>query len=225
MSDAVTRVSVEIEGKEISFETGKLAKQASGAVVVRAGDTMVLCTAVAGNIRDVDFLPLTVDVEERQYADLFGKYVTHVSHWTKKEKLRNPLTGRLDDPDEDMMTEVEKTLGMGGKREDFRHEVISRIAAWSIEHPGQKVEFATVFPRQLQQLRDSYFELQKKVVKKTTEDLLVYLAEGAETTRTRLEKESFERVEITLGNLKSKYGYCDRCARDSVSYLWRKRYS
>jgi polyribonucleotide nucleotidyltransferase len=68
MSDAVTRVSVEIEGKEISFETGKLAKQASGAVVVRAGDTMVLCTATAGNIRDVDFLPLTVDVEERMYA-------------------------------------------------------------------------------------------------------------------------------------------------------------
>jgi polyribonucleotide nucleotidyltransferase len=68
MSDAVTRVSVEIEGTEISFETGKLAKQASGAVVVRAGDTMVLCTATAGNIRDVDFLPLTVDVEERMYA-------------------------------------------------------------------------------------------------------------------------------------------------------------
>src|SRR6516165_8899261 len=68
MSDAVKRVSVEIEGKEISFETGKLAKQASGAVVVRAGDTMVLCTAVAGNLRDVDFLPLTVDVEERMYA-------------------------------------------------------------------------------------------------------------------------------------------------------------
>ncbi|HTX45139.1 MAG TPA: polyribonucleotide nucleotidyltransferase [Solirubrobacteraceae bacterium] len=68
MSDAVTRVSVEIAGKEISFETGKLAKQASGAVVVQAGDTMVLCTATAGNIRDVDFLPLTVDVEERMYA-------------------------------------------------------------------------------------------------------------------------------------------------------------
>ena len=68
MSDAVTRVSVEIAGKEISFETGKLAKQASGAVVVQAGDTMVLCTATAGNLRDVDFLPLTVDVEERMYA-------------------------------------------------------------------------------------------------------------------------------------------------------------
>jgi len=64
----VSRVSVEVGGTEISFETGKLAKQASGSVVVRAGDTMVLSTATAGNDRDVDFLPLTVDVEERHYA-------------------------------------------------------------------------------------------------------------------------------------------------------------
>ena len=74
-SDAVTRVSVEIGAhrldggvSEISFETGRMAKQASGAVVVRQGDTMVLATAVAGSLRDVDFLPLTVDVEERMYA-------------------------------------------------------------------------------------------------------------------------------------------------------------
>jgi polyribonucleotide nucleotidyltransferase len=67
-SDAVTRVSVDIAGSEISFETGRMAKQASGAVLVRQGDTMVLSTATAGGLRDVDFLPLTVDVEERMYA-------------------------------------------------------------------------------------------------------------------------------------------------------------
>jgi polyribonucleotide nucleotidyltransferase len=67
-SNGVTRVSTEIAGNEISFETGRMAKQASGAVVVRQGDTMVLATAVAGAVRDVDFLPLTVDVEERMYA-------------------------------------------------------------------------------------------------------------------------------------------------------------
>ena len=64
----VSRVSREVGGEEISFETGKLARQASGAVVVRSGDTMVLATATVGNLRDVDFLPLTVDVEERHYA-------------------------------------------------------------------------------------------------------------------------------------------------------------
>src|ERR687883_276203 len=67
-TDAVTTVTAEIGGTEISFETGKMARQASGAVVVRAGDTMVLCTATVGALRDVDFLPLTVDVEERMYA-------------------------------------------------------------------------------------------------------------------------------------------------------------
>ncbi|MDQ3719348.1 MAG: polyribonucleotide nucleotidyltransferase [Actinomycetota bacterium] len=68
MKPEATRVSVEIGGTEITLETGKLAKQASGAVVIQAGDTMVLGTATAGNERDVDFLPLTVDVEERMYA-------------------------------------------------------------------------------------------------------------------------------------------------------------
>src|SRR3954463_9617191 len=68
MSFDVSRVSVQIGREEISFETGKLARQAGGAVVVQQGDTVVLATATAGNIRDVDFLPLTVDVEERMYA-------------------------------------------------------------------------------------------------------------------------------------------------------------
>ncbi len=68
MKPEVSRVTVEIGGTEISLETGKLAKQASGSVVVQCGDTMVLSTATAGNLRDVDFLPLTVDVEERMYA-------------------------------------------------------------------------------------------------------------------------------------------------------------
>jgi polyribonucleotide nucleotidyltransferase len=68
MSIDVSRVSLEMGGSSIEFETGKLARQASGSVVVTAGETKVLCTATAGNQRDVDFLPLTVDVEERMYA-------------------------------------------------------------------------------------------------------------------------------------------------------------
>src|SRR5215203_6523885 len=63
-------VSVEIGGKEITFETGKLAKQADGAVVVRSGETVVLATAQGRTEarEGADFFPLTVDVEERMYA-------------------------------------------------------------------------------------------------------------------------------------------------------------
>jgi polyribonucleotide nucleotidyltransferase len=65
-----TTLSVEIAGREITFETGKLAKQADGAVVVREGDTMVLATAQGRTEarEGADFFPLTVDVEERMYA-------------------------------------------------------------------------------------------------------------------------------------------------------------
>ncbi len=64
------QVSVQIGTQEISFETGHLAKQADGAVVVRGGDTMVLATAQgrAEAREGADFFPLTVDVEERMYA-------------------------------------------------------------------------------------------------------------------------------------------------------------
>ena len=61
--------SVEIGGKTITFETGKYAKQASGAIVVTSGDSRVLCTAVcAEGFRTFDFLPLTVNYEDRNGA-------------------------------------------------------------------------------------------------------------------------------------------------------------
>src|SRR6266545_3246518 len=63
-------VSVTVGGQEVSFETGKLAKQADGAVVIRSGETMVLATAQGRSEprEGADFFPLTVDVEERMYA-------------------------------------------------------------------------------------------------------------------------------------------------------------
>jgi polyribonucleotide nucleotidyltransferase len=63
-------VSATVGRGEISFETGQLAKQADGAVVVRSGETMVLATAMGRTEarEGADFFPLTVDVEERMYA-------------------------------------------------------------------------------------------------------------------------------------------------------------
>ena len=63
-------VQVEFSGRTISIETGKMAKQANGSVVVSCGDTMVLVTAVAakGIKEGQDFFPLTVNYQEKAYA-------------------------------------------------------------------------------------------------------------------------------------------------------------
>ena len=66
----IKRVAVEVAGRQLSFETGWLARQAGGSVVVRYGDTMVLVTATAseGPREGIDFFPLTCDFEEKMYA-------------------------------------------------------------------------------------------------------------------------------------------------------------
>ncbi len=62
--------SAGLGSEKISFETGKLAQLAGGAVIVRAGDSMLMVVATAGkSVREgIDFLPLSVDYEEKLYA-------------------------------------------------------------------------------------------------------------------------------------------------------------
>ena len=63
------QVSVEIGGRMLTFETGKIAKQAHGAVVARYGDTVLLATAcMDSKATEKDFLPLTVDYREYTYS-------------------------------------------------------------------------------------------------------------------------------------------------------------
>jgi len=66
----IQRVEMELAGRTLSLETGKVAGQAGGAVTARYGDTIVLATVVASKDprAGTDFFPLTIDYEERLYA-------------------------------------------------------------------------------------------------------------------------------------------------------------
>src|SRR5687768_4556528 len=88
-------VQTEIHGHPLSLETGKVAKQADGAVVVRYGGTMVLATCVAAkSAKDAqDFFPLTVEYRERAYAGgrIPGGYFKREGAPVKKETLTSRL--------------------------------------------------------------------------------------------------------------------------------------
>ena len=61
--------STQLGNKEVSFETGRIARLAGGSVILRQGDSMMFAAATMGNVREgTDFFPLTVDYEERMYA-------------------------------------------------------------------------------------------------------------------------------------------------------------
>jgi len=91
-------VQTDINGEPFSIETGKVARQADGAVVVRYGGTMVLATCVAGKTgkEAQDFFPLTVEYRERMYAGgrIPGGYFRREGAPSKKETLTSRLIDR-----------------------------------------------------------------------------------------------------------------------------------
>ena len=95
MKPEVSTVTVDlIGGKQLSFETGKLAKQAHGAAVVRLGDNVVLATATANaDPREgIDFFPLTVDYREYTYAGgrFPGGFIKREGHERARSAHQSP---------------------------------------------------------------------------------------------------------------------------------------
>src|SRR3982750_1245607 len=90
--------SIKLGDRELTVETGKIAKQADGSVIIRYGDTMVLCAAVgAPNPREgVDFFPLTVEYREAQFAAgrIPGNYFRREGRPNEKEVLTARMIDR-----------------------------------------------------------------------------------------------------------------------------------
>ncbi len=160
-------------------------------------------------------------VAEEQYDEHFERYVQHVSVWTKKERIRNKITGDYEEPDEGMMRELERLLDVKEPIEEARKQMISAIAAWAIDHPGQKVESRLVFPQMLKRLRDAIFADKRVDVARRARDVVVLVRdEGSGLDHHR--KKSAREV---LDELASRFGYCDACAADMASMLVRRRYA
>jgi len=93
----VHRVEMQLGGRPLVLETGKLAKQANAAVTVRYGETVVLCTATASKEpKDLDFFPLTVNFEERLYSvgKIPGGFIKREGRPSESAILASRLTDR-----------------------------------------------------------------------------------------------------------------------------------
>jgi len=159
-------------------------------------------------------------VEESEYARVFERYITHVTHWVKKEKVRNPMSGRTEDADEGFMREVEKTLEIPGKSEEFRGGLIAKIGAWSLDHRGEKPVLSQIFGDLMKKLRDAYFERHRKAIAKGVTSLVAVLT-GNEASLNAEQLAQARRAEDVLIN---RFGYIHESARDLVGLMAKHRY-
>jgi len=160
-------------------------------------------------------------IGESQYKDLFERYVTHASHWTRNERIKNRVTGEYERPDEEMMTEVEAIIMSGeDDRKDFRRGIISSIGAHKLDNPDAAMEYRRMFPDLFRRLRDHFFDERKKVLKRNKENVLRFF-EGD----TSLSPRETQTVQRMLETMTTRYGYCEHCARDAILFLMKKRYA
>ncbi|MFW5968272.1 MAG: PrkA family serine protein kinase [Persicimonas sp.] len=160
-------------------------------------------------------------VEEAQYEDLFSRYIDHVSQSLKDEKVYNSITGRYEDPDEELMNNVEEMLDIEEDTEDFRQGLISTIAAYSIDNPAEEIDFRRTFPNIFEALQRKFYEERQQQIRRIQESLLRYF----EDEKDKMSSSEIDSVETTLTNLRQRYGYCDQCAREAVAFLLSNRYN
>ncbi|MBI3204025.1 MAG: serine protein kinase PrkA [Myxococcales bacterium] len=158
-------------------------------------------------------------VDETRYRELFDRYITHVSYWVKGEKLRNPLTGQYEEPDPRLLSEVEALLGTVDKPEDLRHSLISRVAAWAIDHPGDVIDNSRVFSAQLKRMQDAVFAERRVAVAKLARDMVALFREDV----SGLDDARRAEARATIDRLKARFGYEEASASDAVTALVRER--
>ncbi len=119
-----------------------------------------------------------------------------------------------------MMREVERLLDVKGDPTDWRRQMISAIAAWALDHPGQKVDAATVFPQHLRRMREAIFADRRPAVASLARDIVVLVREEG----VGLDGERRREAEGTVERMIARFGYCRDCAADAASLLVRKRF-
>jgi serine protein kinase len=162
-------------------------------------------------------------VEESRYEDLFERYVTQVSLWIKGERYRDPLTGKYEEPDETLFRRIEGILEVKDTKE-FRRNLISMVAAYSIDHPGERLDSTQMFPRYLDRVKEAYFSERRTLIATMLRDMLSLLSDGREQ-QVVLEEDRRASAQSALDRIINDHGYCRNCARACLGELLKSRYA
>ena len=100
-------------------------------------------------------------ISDKEYSKLFNRYIQNIKAWTTKEKLFNPITERVEDPNEDMMQSIENKMGLTESiseklRHEHRHGICNKIASWALKHDEYaNIPYEKLFSEFISQLKST----------------------------------------------------------------------
>jgi serine protein kinase len=157
-------------------------------------------------------------VDESRYLDLFKKYVKHVSHHLKRERMFDPVTGDLRDPDEKFMQGLEKTMDPKAGPQ-FRADLLSRIGAWALSHPDEEPAYGEIFADYFARLREDYYRQQKAVVGRGIQRMLELLSDdlrGKNPLAPQEEQVARHALDVLLGQCDTQPARRERHSRETL---------
>jgi predicted Ser/Thr protein kinase len=169
--------------------------------------------------------------DDAQYEGFLRKYILNVSAHLKREKIRNPVTDRLESADPMLMDEFEKVVGVLEDREHFRQNIMTQLGVYALENPEagrEGMNYARVFPDLMKRIRDHYIDETSQLMKRVYDVITLFerreKAPANTLPRTGEQADAEKMAHAMVDNMKRKYGYNDVSAREAFVYLFQKRY-
>ncbi len=162
-----------------------------------------------------EFLSALNLFDEKQYIVALEKYLKHASSFLSREKIKNEITGIQEEPNEDMMSQMENLMNISGNKKEFRENIVAKIASWRVENPKEKMDVASILRIELATIANKIYESKEEEIKKIKSNMMMMDSEDYE----KLPKNLYALCENTYQNLEQKYGYTKKNAWKSLGFL------
>ena len=159
--------------------------------------------------------------DEHEYDNLLKRYVEHVVAYLKNEKIWDESTSSYIPPTQAIMKEVEGIIEVKQDVEEHRRSLLSRIAAFKIEHPEQEINIGVVFHDFMAKIKQRHFEEKRKIIEQNFKNMVEVYREQT----TNLNSEEVTLAETTFENLSKSHGYDRTSVFQCIQHLLLKRQS
>ncbi len=160
--------------------------------------------------------------DTRQWGDFMKRYISHLSSLLKKEKIKNPITGAYEDPDQALLGEFETIVGTPSdpeQKNQFRQNLITQIGAWALDHPKEPMDYFKVFPELRAKIEKHFYESQKSLLQKMNLALKQFGTDYHDPN-----SDGAKLAHLTIENMQKKFGYSVDGAKEVIGFLLTRKY-
>lgn len=167
------------------------------------------------DIFEVETLKSMSMVADEEYDKLLSRYIENIVADVKKEKIYNTATEQYEHANQTLMREIERILGVQGSVERHRESLLSRLAAWRLDHPKEELDINTLFQDIMLKIQEHYYGQRRTIVQGVYQAMLSL---GTEDERSLSDKDR-QQAKDTFSELDRRFGYDEISARESLKFM------